>query len=131
MHEEENYISRIHVPSNKGDGMTYPIQPVFANPPFFSNMPPCASDFAGSQFPPTQLDNSPLATGINPFFPPLNSSIPSEHKRHRDTQSPVVKEKTPVPSIETHQKTDIFAEIQASAGLEVLKTRYRMGLNMG
>ena len=73
-----------------------------------------------------QYEQIPLATAINPFFPPLNPSAPSPHKRHRDQHSDDIEEEVDetLPDWNYDQRNDIFAEIQALVCLEVIKTRY-------
>lgn len=72
-----------------------------------------------------QYEHIPLSTAINPFFPPLNPSAPSPHKRNRAQHSDNIKEQVEtLPDSNYGQRNDIFAEIQALVCLEVIKTRY-------
>jgi hypothetical protein len=102
-------------------------QPAHVSPEYSLNIPSFVNDFGNCKYKstPARFEQIPFANAINPFFPPLNSSEPSPHKRHLDLHSPET-QGTPNPNTNVNcpRKNDIFTEIQALVSLEVIKTRY-------
>ena len=118
-------IPRVHNPLNKERIMSRSVQPEQSDTERSFNMAPFIN--ANDNYPSTtaQYEHIPLATAINPFFPPLNPSAPSPHKRHRDQHSDDIEEEVEtLPDWNNAQRNDIFTEIQALVYLEVIKTRY-------
>jgi len=73
----------------------------------------------------TNKDNvphSPMASAINPFFPPITVSAPA-HKRQRGRTAPEPTEATNPRQTPLTRNDDLLAEIRALAGMMVLKTR--------
>ena len=117
-------IPRIHNPLNKEGIMSRSVHPEQAGTERSFNMAPFTN--AKDNYPSimAQSEPIPLATAINPFFPPLNPPAPSPHKRHRDQHPDDVKgEVETIPDWNNGQRNDIFVEIQALVCLEVIKTR--------
>jgi len=121
-------VPLLHVPIQKGKKPTESC-PTSSTP--LRNTSPLSDDINNSKydFTPIQVNTySHLATAINPFFPPLNPTAPSLHKRPRDTTHPEPEDSKLLPSIKINETTDIFGEIQALVLLEVIKTRYTFHL---
>lgn len=118
-------VPQFYIPVENGNN---PTEPPTTSSPLLRNMSAFSNDFK-YDFTPIQVNNySPLATAINPFFPPLNPAAPSLHKRHRDTPPPEPEDSKPLPSIKINETTDIFGEIQVLVRLEVIQTRYTFRL---
>ena len=113
-------VPQSYFPSNKENGMTRSVQPTQENCPLSLNTS-FSNNAEGTRYrsAPIEVNPLPFANAINPFFPPLNSSASSAHKRQRDTTD--VEDTMPLPN---NQRTDIFSEIQALVCLEVMKTRF-------
>jgi hypothetical protein len=118
-------IPRIHIPVNKEGFMSRSVHPEQSGTERSFNMAPFIDVKDNYPSITTQYEPIPLATAINPFFPPLNPSAPSPHKRHRDQPPDDVKgEVETIPDWNNGPRDDIFVEIQALVCLEVIKTRY-------
>jgi hypothetical protein len=121
----QNDIPRVHIPLNKERFMSRSVQPEQPDTERSFNMTPFID--VNGNYPSTtaQYEYIPLATAINPFYPPLNPSAPSPHKRHRDQHSDDIEEEVEtLPDWNNAQRNDIFTEIQALVCMEVIKTRY-------
>ena len=69
------------------------------------------------------VPHSPMASAINPFFPPITLSSPA-HKRQGGRTPPEPTETTNLPRAPSTENDDMHAEIRTLAGMTVLKTRY-------
>ena len=71
------------------------------------------------------VPHSPMASAINPFFPPITLSVPA-HKRRGGRTAPEPTETTNLrraPPTQNDDNDDMHTEIRALAGMTVLKTR--------
>ena len=68
------------------------------------------------------VPHSPMASAINPFFPPITLSSPA-HKRQGARTPPELTETTYLRRAPPTQNDDMLTEIRALAGMTVLKTR--------
>jgi hypothetical protein len=68
------------------------------------------------------IPHSPMASAINPFFPPITLSSLA-HKRQGGRTPPELTETTNLRRAPPTQNDDMLAEVRALAGMTVLKTR--------
>jgi hypothetical protein len=76
------------------------------------------------QLAPTQFSHIPLATAINPFFPPKQIQTPSPHKRTREGNSLELGEMISEILPNSNVQENLYLELRALVSLVVMRTRY-------